>query len=100
MSTIGENSGRMAIYREIVEPERLVFTDLFTDKDGIPLEGMPQGQVTVVFSEQAGTTTVTMSTVYQNAEDRDRVIEMGMEEGIRETLDRLEVELERIQKIT
>jgi uncharacterized protein YndB with AHSA1/START domain len=43
------------IYREIIEPERLVFTHAWEDEDGRPgLETL----VTVTFAEQAGRTTM------------------------------------------
>ena len=70
-------------YREIVPPERIVWTFEF--------EGMP-GHVSVetaTFSEQDGKTMLTATAVYDSVEDRDAVLQSGMEAGLRETWDRL-----------
>jgi uncharacterized protein YndB with AHSA1/START domain len=70
-------------YREIVPPERIVWTFEF--------EGMP-GHVSVetaTFTEQDGKTMLTATAVYDSVEDRDAVLQSGMEAGLRETWDRL-----------
>jgi len=70
-------------YREIVPPERIVWTFEF--------EGMP-GHVSVetaTFTEQNGKTILTATAVYESVEDRDAVLQSGMEAGLRETWDRL-----------
>lgn len=79
-----------SVYQEIVAPERIVYTDYFTDADGNPIEGMPEAQVTVEFVEEAGQTRLVSTTVYPTSDDRDRILEMGVEAGINETWDRLE----------
>lgn len=78
-----------AIYREIVPPERLVYTDMFSDEEGNSVEGMPESEVTITFAEQDGRTLMTSRTVFASAEERAQVIEMGMEEGLAQTLDNL-----------
>lgn len=86
----GEESCGMAVYHEIVEPERFAYTDYFTDADGKPVEGMPAALVTVQLTNVNGKTKLTSTTLYQTAEERDQVLKMGMEEGLTETLDRLD----------
>jgi uncharacterized protein YndB with AHSA1/START domain len=86
----GEESCGKAIYREIVEPERFVYTDYFADANGTPVAGMPEALVTVEFIEQDGKTLMKDTVRYPTKEDRDRVLQMGMAEGTAETLDRLE----------
>lgn len=86
-----------ATYSEIDEPRRFVYKDTFVDADGNPLDGMPVSQVTVEFIDQDGKTIVKSTNVYETKADRDRVIEMGMEPGIDQTLDRLEAHLKSIQ---
>ena len=71
-------------YREIVRPERIVWTFGF---DGMP--GKP-GPETMVFEEHDGKTTLTTTSVFNSAEDRDGVLESGMEEGAVETYERLD----------
>ena len=40
----GEESWGKATYREIVEPERIVYLDAFADEAGNPVEGMPEDE--------------------------------------------------------
>ncbi len=71
------------VYREIVPPERLVYTFEF--------EGMP-GHIqleTVTFEEHDGKTKATNTVRYWTVEDRDWMLKSGMEKGAAETLDRL-----------
>lgn len=86
----GEESWGLTVYHEIVEPERIVYTDHFADAEGTPAEGMPEAQITVLFAEHEGKTTLTSTALYKTQEDRDAVLKMGIEEGISESLDRLE----------
>ncbi len=71
------------VYHDITPPERLVFTFEF--------EGMP-GHVlleTMTFEEDDGKTKLTDSSVFQTVEDRDGMLQSGMEQGATETMDRL-----------
>ena len=71
-------------YREVVSPERLVYTFEF--------EGMP-GHVlveTLTFEERDGKTTLTNHSIFDSKEDRDGMLETGMESGAAESRDRLE----------
>ncbi|MQA00794.1 MAG: SRPBCC domain-containing protein [Dehalococcoidia bacterium] len=79
-----------ATYREVVEPERLVYIDAFSDEAGNTAEGMPVSEVTLTFEEQDGRTLMTSRTLFASAEERQKVIEMGMEQGLSQTLDHLE----------
>ena len=79
-----------AFYDEIDEPVRFTYKDSFVDNDGNVLNDFPSADITVEFNEQAGRTTVTSTTTYATKADRDQVLEMGMEAGIDQTLDRLE----------
>jgi uncharacterized protein YndB with AHSA1/START domain len=75
-------------FREIVRPERIVWTFEF--------EGMP-GHVsvdTLTLEEQDGKTTLTATSVFDTVEDRDGMLQSGMEEGAAETWDRLAEYLE------
>lgn len=79
-------------YREIVRPERIVWTFEF--------EGMP-GKVsveTLTLEEHDDKTTFTGTSVFDTVEDRDGMLESGMESGAVETMDRLEEYLEVLKK--
>jgi uncharacterized protein YndB with AHSA1/START domain len=78
----GEEVGFRGEYREIVPPERIVQT--------FEWEGLP-GHISVetaVFTEKDGRTLLTNRTLFASKEDRDGMIQSGMEKGLRETHDR------------
>jgi uncharacterized protein YndB with AHSA1/START domain len=77
------------IFREIVEPERLVFSNAALGKEGNPvLEGL----TTVTFAEHGGKTQLTLHTLQTSAvgfEAEAAPKLAGMEEGWAQSLDRL-----------
>ncbi len=83
----GQEYGFSGEYREIVAPERVVFTEGF--------EAMPGHEyvVTAVYTEQDGKTTLTSTLLYQSNADRDGHLGSGMEGGMRETYERLDQHL-------
>lgn len=72
-------------YREVVAPERLVYTDEW-EAPGIPAQ---EAVVTVTFAEQQGKTLLTVRTLFSSAEIRNGAIEQGFEMGWAEIFDRL-----------
>ncbi len=79
----GKDYWLQGVYREIVEPERLVFTHVWEDEDGKPGH---ETLVTVTFAEQDGKTKLTFhQAVFESVEQRDSHLE-----GWSESLDRLE----------
>lgn len=79
------------VYREIVPPEREVHTFEF--------EGMPGHEIleTSIFEEFEGRTKLTVTDLFQTAEDREGMFSSGMKEGATESMDRLE---ELLKKMT
>lgn len=75
------------IFQEVLEPERLVFTAFKEDE-----EGLPQLEVlnTVTFTEQEGKTTQTMKAVVVKARADAADALGGMDQGWKQSLDRLE----------
>ncbi len=71
------------VYREIAPPGRLVYTFEF--------EGMPGHEAleTRTFVEQDGKTKLTSTVLFESVEDRDGMLQSGMEGGAAETWDRL-----------
>ncbi len=79
------------VYHLIAPNEKIVHTFEF--------EGMP-GHIcleTVTFKEHGGKTTVTDSTVFQSVEDRDGMLNSGMEEGANEFWEQFEELLNRLR---
>lgn len=90
----GEEAWGKAIYDEITPPERLVYRDWFSNAAGdlVP----PESTITVTFTDHGGGKTLLRSVShYASAEGRQQVLEMGVVEGIGETLDRLDEYLAR-----
>jgi uncharacterized protein YndB with AHSA1/START domain len=78
------------VYHDAIAPERLVYTFEF--------EGMP-GHIaleTVTLANQSGKTLVTDLMVFQSVEDRDGMVQSGMQEGASESLDRIAELLVRV----
>lgn len=76
--------GFHGVYREIVENERIVSTEVF--------EGAPDAEAvnTLTLSELDGRTTMTILVQHQNQTNRDMQVKSGMEDGMNESLDKLE----------
>ena len=71
------------VFKEIDSPKRLVYTFEF--------EGMPGHIIleTLTFEESNGKTTLTARALFQNIEDRDGMLNSGMESGAVESWNRL-----------
>ena len=78
----GKEMGMRGVYREIMPPERSVHMESFDDYPG-------ESQVTALFVEQDGKTTLTATVLYPSKEVRDIVIKSGMEHGAAESYDKL-----------
>ena len=80
----------IARYLEIEPPQRIVYEDAFADAEGNVVEGMPVAQIILEFIAEGDKTTVISITRYPTKEDRDKVLEMGLEAGIDQTMNRLD----------
>ena len=89
--------GKM-VYAEIDAPRRFTAVDVFTDEEGNQAEGMPEGHVVLEFAASDGETIMTNISRYSTQESRDQVIEMGVEAGLSQTLDRLDEYLASLAK--
>ena len=78
----GTDHWRRGVYREIVEPERLVFTSAWEDAEGKP---GPETLLTVTFEEHEGKTKLTLhQAVFESLTARD-----AHRSGWKSSLDRL-----------
>lgn len=80
----------LQVFESISAPERFSGTDVFADKDGNAAPGMPVAQLAMEFVEVEGGTKIIGRTTYSTAEELKAIMEMGVEQGITETWDRLE----------
>ena len=83
---VGAKNGEVefhGVYREIVPPERLVYTENCDPPDVNSL-------VSTVFTEKGGKTRITVTASYPSIDVRDMVLKSGMEKGAAISYDRLE----------
>ena len=93
----GQEAWGKGVYRDIVEGEKVVYTDYFSDAEGNEAEGMPSTDTIVIFTEQEGKTRLACTAEYTTEEALQTVLDMGMVQGITETWGRLAEHLETIQ---
>jgi uncharacterized protein YndB with AHSA1/START domain len=88
----GETAAFYGVYREIVPPERVVFTEIF---EPFPDSG---SVVTAVLTEENGKTRLTVTCLYPSVDVRDMVLKSGMERGAGISYDRLEEVAAELQR--
>lgn len=86
----GMESWGKGTFTAISPKDSFSYDDEFCTDTAEPVAGMPVSHTTVVLEEKAGNTLFTSTTSYDTPESLKQVLEMGMEEGFRQTLDRLE----------
>lgn len=93
----GMESWGKAVYAEIIEGEKIVYTDHFSDAEGGINEDMPAATITMTFLEHDGKTKLINHATYPTAEALQQVLDMGMEEGTGLMFDCLDEHLAAIQ---
>ncbi|MFC4307030.1 SRPBCC domain-containing protein [Cohnella boryungensis] len=93
----GMESWGKGIYKEIVEPEKIVYNDYFSDAEGNINESLPATLTTLEFIDLGGKTKLINRSEYVSAEALKTVMDMGMMQGITETWDRLDELLESLK---
>ncbi len=80
----GSENGFRGTFREVTPPESLVYT--------FEWEGMPGHVVvdTVRFEDLDGRTKVTNTSLFHTTEERDGMLESGMEKGLNESYEQLD----------
>jgi uncharacterized protein YndB with AHSA1/START domain len=93
----GYESWGKGVYKEIVEAEKIDYTDYFSDAEGNESDSMPSTDVSMLFEEYEGKTKLVSKSRYISAEALQSVLDMGMEHGITETWDRLAEHLQAVK---
>jgi uncharacterized protein YndB with AHSA1/START domain len=78
----GQEHWARSVYREIVPPEKLVYTSTFADENANPAPGMPEHLTTVIFAEEAEQTRVTARVQFTSAAALSIAVEGGMVQGM------------------
>ncbi len=86
------------MYREIVPPEKLVYTSTFADEHANPIEGMPEHLTTVIFTEEADKTQVSARVQFASAADLKVAVDTGMLQGMSMTWDYLVEYVQELHK--
>ncbi len=93
----GQEQWARSVYREIVPPEKLVYTSTFADEYANPTSEMPEHLTTVIFAEEAEQTRVTARVQFSSAEALSIVVDRGMLQGMSMTWDYLVEYVQEVQ---
>jgi uncharacterized protein YndB with AHSA1/START domain len=83
----GTEMGMRGQYREVVPPERLVYTESWGPE-------WPETVNTLVLTEEEGRTAAVLTLLYPTRKDRDAALATGMKEGMDVSYERLAAYLE------
>ncbi len=76
---------------EVDAPRRFVIDDGFADDSGRPNPDMPMTHIVFEFAERpTGGTTMTVASTFPSTDAMRQLIEMGMEEGMREAMGQID----------
>jgi uncharacterized protein YndB with AHSA1/START domain len=82
-------------YIKIDPYKKFDIEDLFCDDKGNPAPGMPVSKGQMIFTKTANGTKVEFKMSYNSAEEVQKMVEMGFEQGITQCLEQLAVLLEK-----
>lgn len=85
----GQEHWARSVYREIIPPEKLIYTSTFADEHANPVEGVPESLTTIIFTEEAGKTKATAHIQFSSAEALKVALDMGMRQGMNMAWDAL-----------
>ena len=83
-------------YETITPASAYTAFDGFTDETGVVNPAMPRAHQQLTFAEKDSHTLVQTVITYKSPEDLQKVIDMGMEQGLTSTLERLDELLEKL----
>jgi uncharacterized protein YndB with AHSA1/START domain len=71
-------------------PTSLEFTDAFADADGTPIADMPAHMVRVQLTERDGGTRMEMQSRFESREDMEKLLDMGVVEGLQQAVSQMD----------
>jgi uncharacterized protein YndB with AHSA1/START domain len=86
----GEKARGWWRFTAIQAPNRLEFDDGFADDDGAPVEAIGTGHATVTLEEIGDRTRMTILSTFESEEQMNQMVEMGMEEGMKEAVGQID----------
>ncbi|WP_191565664.1 SRPBCC family protein [Metabacillus idriensis] len=93
----GMESWGKATYKEIVVPEKIVYVDAFSDKDGSTSDQMPEMIITMLFDDKGELTKLTIRSQFSSEEELKKIVEIGVVEGMSSQFDCLDEILETLK---
>ncbi len=93
----GEVHWARSVYREIVPPEKLVYTSTFADEHANPTEGIPEHLTTLTFTEEEGKTRVMAHVQFASGEALKVAVGLGILEGMSITWEELGEYVQELQ---
>ncbi|MEV8593201.1 SRPBCC domain-containing protein [Streptomyces sp. NPDC052012] len=86
----GEKYGGWWRITTVAPPTSLEFTDGFSDSEGKPNPEMPTTAVRMTLTEHGGGTRMELRSVFDTREQMDQLAEMGMIEGLRQSVGQMD----------
>ncbi|MET1033337.1 MAG: SRPBCC domain-containing protein [Candidatus Saccharimonadales bacterium] len=91
----GKETWGKSVYSSVTPKDTFTYRDFFCDEEGNPTGGMPVSETRISFTETDGKTKITSVSTYESEAAVEQVLAMGMEEGIKQTFDKLALVLEQ-----
>ncbi len=98
VSPEGEEYWGYTEYFDVNPIEHYRTLDAFSDSEGKINNELPTGKWLVKFDDKGENSVVTTVVTYDSLEDLEKVIKMGMEEGMKSTLEKLDELLTTLKK--
>ncbi|MHA6668376.1 SRPBCC family protein [Homoserinimonas sp. A447] len=92
----GEKAGGWWQFTAIDSPTRLEFDDGFADNEGMPMDELGTTHAVVTIEPAGGKTRMTLVSNFASTDQLEKMVEMGMEEGLREALRQIEAILTEV----
>lgn len=90
----GHESWNKSEYSSITPKDTFTYKDSFSDENGNSNENMPSTEIIVTLKEVGDATQITSVSTFESEEGLQQALAMGMEEGIKQTFDKLATVLE------
>ncbi len=91
----GQESWNKSEYKSVTPKDTFTYVDSFSNENGVINENMPSTEVTVVLKDTGDATKITSVSIFASEEGLKQALAMGMEEGIKQTFNKLAAVLEQ-----
>ncbi len=85
----GQESWSKSVFSNVTPKNSFSYVDSFSDENGSSNENMPSTDVSVTLEEVGNSTKITSVSIYSSEESLKQVLAMGVEEGVKQTFNKL-----------